>query len=170
MRNKNKNRIFRFNRRIRGKTNYSLRLKLLKSNMTRIVVRKFNSGVLIQFVDYDMKGDKILTAAKSMDLKKFGLTMNTGNLVSAYLTGYLAGKKALKAGLNSECIVDFGLQRANYGGRLYSAIKGVKDAGVNVRVSEVVFPNDERLSGEHLKADNVSKEFEKTKKAIEGMK
>lgn len=171
MRNKNKNRIFRFNRRIRGQTNYALRLRLLKSKLTRVVVRSSNKNMLVQFVDYNEEGDKVISSAKSKDLvKNFGFTLNTGNIASAYLTGFLAAKRAMKAGFSSDAIVDLGLQKAVYGGRLYAAVKGVKDAGVNVRVSDVVFPTEERLNGEHLNSDDASKVIEKTKKSIEAMK
>ena len=168
--NKNKNRIFRFNRRIRGQTDYSLRLKLLKSNQTRVVVRKSNNNMLVQFVDYADNGDKILTSAKSVDLKKLGFTLHTGNIVSAYLTGLLAGKRAIKAGFKGVAIADLGLQKVMYGNKLFAAIKGVKDAGVNIKVKDVVFPTEERLSGKHLKAKDAQKVIEKTRKSIEGGK
>lgn len=170
MKNRNKNRVFRFNRRIRGQTNYKLRLGLLKSNLTRAVVRRSNNNVLVQLVNYAEDGDAILTSAKSHELKKLGYTLNTGNTVAAYLTGLLAGKRAQKAkNVSSEVIIDLGLQESFYGGRIYAAVKGLVDSGLNVKVSDVVFPADERLSGEHLKQDDATKVVEKVKKAIEGM-
>lgn len=168
--NLNKNRVFRFNRRIRGLTDYQLRLKLLKSGLTRAVVRRSNKNMLVQFIDYVDGADKILTSAKAVDLKKFGFTLNTGNVSAAYLTGFLAGKRLLKAGLDKDCIVDFGLQKSMYGNRLYAAVKGIVDSGVKLRVSDVVFPADERINGEHLVVKDASKIIEKTKKSIEGMK
>ncbi len=170
MKNKNKNRVFRFNRRIRGLTDYQLRLKLLKSDMTRAVVRGSNKNMLVQFVNYGENGDAIVTSAKSVELVKLGFTLNTGNIVASYLTGYLAGKRLLKKGFDSEVVVDLGLQSSLYGSRLYAAVKGIKDSGINVRVSDVVFPKDERLSGAHLTAKDAGKVIEKTKKAIEGIK
>lgn len=170
MKNKNKNRVFRFNRRIRGLTDYQLRLKLLKSEMTRAVIRGSNKNMLVQFVNYGENGDAIVTSAKSVELVKLGFTLNTGNIVASYLTGYLAGKRLLKKGFDSEVVVDLGLQSSLYGSRLYAAVKGIKDSGINVRVSDVVFPKDERLSGAHLTAKDADKVIEKTKKAIEGIK
>lgn len=170
MRNKNKNRVFRFNRRIRGLTDYNLRLRLLKSSLTRVVVRRSNKNVTVQFVDFDEKGDKIISSSKSQNLEKFGFKINTGNLPAAYLTGFLAGKRAQKAGLKGECIVDLGLQRSYKGNRVYAAVKGVVDSGVKVRVSEEIFPAEERINGSHLKAKDATKVLEATKKAIEGMK
>lgn len=126
--------------------------------------------MLVQFVDYAPEGDKIVTSAKAVDLKKLGFTLNTGNIVSAYLTGMLAGKRAQKAGFKGECIVDLGLQSSLYGTRLFAAVKGVKDSGVNIKVGDVVFPSEERLNGTHLSAKDAQKVIDKTKKAIEGLK
>jgi large subunit ribosomal protein L18 len=170
MKNLNKNRVFRFNRRIRGLTDYVLRLRLLKSKLTRAVIRRSNKNMLVQLSNFDRKGDAIMTSAKASELKKLGYTLNTGNLVASYLTGYLAGKRGLKKGLKSDCIIDMGLQQSLYGNRIYAAVKGLKDAGVNVRVSDVVFPSEERLNGSHLKAKDAEKIIEKVKKSIEGMK
>lgn len=170
VKNLNKNRVFRFNRRIRGQTDYQQRLKLLKSNLTRLVVRRSNKNMVVQLVNYDVNGDKILTAARSVDLKNFGFTLNTGNISAAYLTGFLAGKRAQKAKLKGDVIVDMGLQSSLYGTRVFAAIKGVLDSGVNVRVKDVVFPTQERIDGAHLSKKDAGKIIEKTKKSIEGMK
>jgi len=170
MKNRNKNRVFRFNRRIRKQTDYQLRLRLLKSNLTRAVIRKSNNNILIQFVDYNLKGDKILISAKSVDLKSLGYTLHTGNVSAAYLTGLLAGKKLLNTKFKGDCIVDLGLQSSLYGGRLYAAVKGIVDSGVNLRVSDVVFPTEDRINGKHLSVKDADKIIEKTKKAIEGLK
>lgn len=169
-RNLNKNRVFRFNRRIRGQTDYSQRLRLLKSKLTRIVVRRSNAGMTVQFVEYAQKGDKILTSARAIDLKKLGFELNTGNQVAAYLTGMLAGKRLLKTKFDGECIVDLGLQNASFkGSRIYAAVKGVADSGVKVRVSDSAFPEESRLTGEHLSNDKASSIVEKTKKKIEAL-
>lgn len=170
MKNRNKNRVFRFNRRTRQQTDYQLRLRLLKSNLTRIVVRRSNKNTLVQFVEYSENGDKIITSAKSNDLKKLGYTLNTGNLVASYLTGYLAGKKAIKNKAGEDCIVDLGLQNSLYGTRLFAAVKGAIDAGVKVRVSDVVFPSQDRIEGKHLTAKDAEKIIDKTKKSIEAIK
>jgi len=165
--NINKNRIFRFNRRIRSLTDYHQRLRLLKSGLTRLVVRRSNKNMTVQFVDYSENGDKIVTSAKSVDLTKLGFTLNTGNITAAYLTGYLAGKRALKAGVKDEVIVDLGLQRVFYGSRIFAAVKGALDSGLNVKVNDVVFPTEERINGEHLSVKDAQKVVEKVKGAID---
>lgn len=169
MRNRNKNRVFRYNRRINGKTDYKLRLRLLKSRLTRAVIRRSNNNVLIQLVDFEDKGDLVRVSAKSNELSKLGYTLHTGNIVAAYLTGLLAGKRAQKAKINGEIIIDFGLQEVMPGNRLYAAAKGLVDSGASVRISDNVFPSQERLSGEHLKSKDTAKVIEKVKKAIEAL-
>ena len=164
MKNLNKNRIFRYNRRTRGLTDYNQRLKLLKSGMTRAVVRKSNMNTLIQLVKFDPQGDKIVASAKSNELKKYGFKLNTGNLSAAYLTGYLLAKKSK---YQEDLIVDFGLQEVIPGNRLYSAVKGMVDGGLNVRVSEEVFPDESRVKAEHLSSKEATKVFEEVKKKLE---
>jgi large subunit ribosomal protein L18 len=170
MKNTNKNRVFRYNRRIRGLTDYKQRLKLLKSGLTRAVIRKSNNNMFVQLVNYGDQGDKVLISVKSNELKKHGYTLHTGNTSAAYLTGLLAGKKAQKAGVTGEVIVDFGLQEVLFGNKLFGAVKGLVDSGLQVKVGENVFPVDERIMGEHLSVKDAKKVIEKTKSAIEGMK
>lgn len=170
MRNINKNRVFRFNRRIRGLTDYALRLRMLKSGLTRAVIRKSNNNMLVQLVNYENQGDKIVTSAKARDLKQLGFTLHTGNLTAAYLTGMLAGKRLLNTGFKEECIIDLGLQKSIYGTRVYAAVKGLVDSGVNVKVGDVVFPDETRINGEHLSVKDAAKVIDKTKKAIGALK
>lgn len=167
-RNRNKNRVFRFNRRIRGQTDYKQRLRLLKSDLTRAVIRRSNKNMLVQLVNYELEGDKIVTSAKSNELAKLGFSINTGNTSAAYLTGMLAGKRALKAGFKSDVIVDLGLQEIKFGSRIFAAIKGLVDAGISVRVSDDVFPEESRLLGEHLKEGGKAV-VEATKAKIEAL-
>ena len=139
--------------------------------MIRAVIRSSNRNMLVQFVSYSQKGDKVLLSAKAVDLKKLGYTLNTGNLVASYLTGYLAGIKARKLNLKEDVIVDLGLQNSfAYGGKLYATVKGIKDSGVKIRASETVFPSEERLSGAHLSTKDALGIIEKTKQAISGVK
>lgn len=170
MKNLNKNRVFRFNRRIRGQTDYKQRLRLLKSGFLRAVVRKSNKNMLVQVVEYGEDGDRIISSAKSNELTKQGFTLNTGNLSAAYLTGLLAGKKALKKGVKGDVIVDFGLQEVISGNRLFAAVNGLVDSGIQVRVNDEVFPSQERLEGAHLNSKDAKSVFDKVKKSIEGMK
>lgn len=145
-----------YRRRRQGKTNYHKRLKLLQSEKPRFVVRRSNTGMICQIVVYEPKGDKILAQATAKDVRSAGLTQTSGKSIPAsYLTGYIAGMRAKKAGV-TEAIVDIGMQVSSKGNRLYAAVKGALDAGLTMPVSKEVLPSDERISGKHI-TDHTSK-------------
>jgi large subunit ribosomal protein L18 len=146
-----------------GKTDYRLRLKLLKSGKPRFVVRRSSNNMTCQIIDYETMGDKVLVSSDSKILGKFGWKFHCGNLPSAYLTGLLCALKARKDGIN-EAILDIGLYSSSPGNRLYSALKGALNGGLKIPCSEEIFPKPERIRGEHiakyaqlLKKENPSK-------------
>ena len=49
-------------------------------------------------MEYHPEGDRVVTYAHSMELKKFGWKKNSGNIPSAYLVGLLLGKRAKEKG------------------------------------------------------------------------
>ena len=57
------------------------------------------------------------------------------------------------------------MARTVKGGRIFSVVKGLIDGGLDIPANEVVFPSEERLSGEHL-GDNVKSMVEKIKGAL----
>jgi large subunit ribosomal protein L18 len=159
-----------FRRRREGKTNYHVRYKLILSKKPRVVVRKSNANTTIQLVIAEAKGDKTILTVNSKELKDFGYTLATGNLPAAYLTGLLFGKKMLALG-QSEGVADIGLHASTKGGRIYAAIKGVVDAGVDVPHSPEIFPDEKRLRGEHIREHtdvDIPAEFEQARGKILG--
>jgi len=137
-------------RRAEGKTNYHRRLRLLKSGKLRTVIRASNNHVTVQVVQSKLKGDKILISAHSKELlTNYGWNANTGNIPAAYLTGYLAGIRAKKNGIN-EAILDLGL--FYHKNRVLAAFKGVLKAGIEIPYSEEFFPEnlEERTNGSHI--------------------
>ena len=152
-------------RRRENKTNYKKRLALLKSEGTRLVIRKSLSNMMVQFVDFNVKGDQTVACAFSTELKKLGWE-KTGNLPAAYLTGLLAGKKAREKKIES-AVLDLGLQTSTKGSRLYAALKGVIDSGVNVPHSEKVLPSEDRIKGKHI-SEEIVKKFDEVKSKIKG--
>ncbi|MCK4335905.1 MAG: 50S ribosomal protein L18 [Candidatus Aenigmarchaeota archaeon] len=132
-----------------GKTDYRVRLSLLKSRKPRLVVRKSLNNVICQIVKFDPEGDRVVVSADSKELKKFGWKFHCGNVPSAYLTGLLCAEKAKKHKV-SEAILDIGLYESTPGNRLYSALKGAVDGGLEVHHSEDVLPKPERLAGQHI--------------------
>lgn len=159
-----------FRRRREGKTNYHVRYKLILSKKPRVVIRKSNCSTTLQLVLAEQTGDKTLLTVTSRALEDFGYTFSKGNIPAAYLTGLLFGKKMLAMG-QAEGIADIGLHASTRGGRIYAAIKGVVDAGVNVPHSPEIFPDDDRIRGEHIKdytgADIVA-QFEAAREKILG--
>lgn len=139
-----------FRRRREGRTNYHVRYKLIVSRKPRVVVRKSNANTMLQLVKAELTGDKTLLTVKSNELRDFGYTYSTGNLPAAYLTGFLFGKRMLALGY-SEGIADIGLHASTKGGRIYAALKGAIDAGVDIPHSPEIFPAEERIKGEHIK-------------------
>jgi len=159
-----------FRRRREGKTNYHVRYKLILSKKPRVVIRKSNANTTLQLVVAEQMGDKTLLTVNSKQLRDFGYTLSTSNLPAAYLTGLLFGKKMLAIG-QTEGVADIGLHASTRGNRVYAAIKGVVDAGVDVPHSPEIFPDEKRISGEHIKkhtgADIVA-QFEAAKEKILG--
>lgn len=154
-----------FRRRREGKTNYRKRFALLKSGKPRVVVRRSNKNIRIQFSLYEMDGDRIVASAMGSDLKKYGWEHSFSNAPAAYLTGMLAGKRALKNGIE-EGILDIGLHTPRRGANIFAALKGVVDAGVSVPYSEEVIPPEDRLYGKHID-EKIPEKVEEVKKKIE---
>ena len=138
-----------FRRRREARTDYYVRRKLLRGGETRAIVRRSNKNITIQFADFDMGGDLIAATASSRELKALGWDKSCSSIPAAYLTGYLAGKKALKAGIEY-AVLDIGMQNPQYGGVLFAAVSGMIDAGLEVPCSEDVLPEEDRIYGKHI--------------------
>ncbi len=137
-------------RRREGKTDYRIRLKLLKSRKTRIVVRKSLKNTKVQFIKYHETGDKILVSTLSNELiKTYNWKFSTSSTPAAYLTGLIAGKKAVDKGI-TEGVLDIGRYVPVTGSKVFAALKGVVDAGVECPLSEDKIPNEDRILGKHL--------------------
>ncbi|HEX7445357.1 MAG TPA: 50S ribosomal protein L18 [Methanothrix sp.] len=159
-----------FRRRREGRTNYHVRYKLILSKKPRVVIRKSNASTTLQLVMAEQLGDKTLLTVNSRELKNFGFTLSLSNLPAAYLTGLIFGKKMLALGID-EGIADIGLHASTKGNRIYAAIKGVVDAGVNVPHGSEILPDDGRIRGEHIKKHtgvDIVAQFEAAKEKILG--
>jgi len=142
-----------FRRRREGKTDYYQRTRLVVADVPRMVVRKSNRHIIIQLVTAEMEGDKTLVAANSAELEKYGYKGSTSNTPAAYLTGMLFAAKAKKANYDS-AILDIGLNRATPGARVFAALKGAVEAGLEIPHGEEILPSDERVTGAHIAAYN----------------
>jgi large subunit ribosomal protein L18 len=139
-----------FRRRREGKTDYRVRLRLLRSGEPRAVVRFSGRRVHVAIVQYDPVGDRVVAAAESAELGRLGFPSSSlASTPAAYLTAYLAGLRSKSAGAES-VVLDTGIRHPTEGGRLSAALKGLLDAGLEVPHGEGGFPSAERLSGAHL--------------------
>ena len=77
----------------------------------------------------------------------------SGGTPAAYLTGMLFAVKAKKAD-HGRAILDIGLNRATPGARVFAALKGAVEAGLDVPHGEQILPSDERVKGAHISAYN----------------
>ncbi|MBW2996890.1 50S ribosomal protein L18 [Candidatus Woesearchaeota archaeon] len=144
-----KRRTVPYRRKRESKTNYKKRLALLKSGQNRLVIRKSLNTITAQIVNYHPDGDRVVVSATSTELGKLGWKMHKANLPSAYLTGLLLGIKAKKSKV-SKAVLDLGLQIPIKGGKLFAALKGTVDAGMDISHYEDALPSEDRVSGKHI--------------------
>jgi large subunit ribosomal protein L18 len=160
----------RYRRKREGRTNYKKRLELLKGKTERLVVRRTNTQIIMQITQYEENGDKILLTTQSKELSKKGWKHSYKNTPAAYLTGMLTAQKAKAKGI-TKVIVDLGLQTPIKGSKVFAAVKGAIDAGLEIKANAEIFPSDERIKGEHISnyLDNhktITQDFEKIKKEL----
>eukprot|EP00501_MAST-03F_sp_TOSAG23-6_P000511 GSMAST32.ASY1.ANO1.525.1 assembled CDS len=126
----------------------------------RFVVRFTNKTVICQVIYAELTGDKVLCSAYSNELKRHGLTVGLKNYCAAYCTGLLLGRRLLttlgmdemyagnvcdgevvtsKYDLDWEterrpfrCNLDVGTRATTNGARVFGALKGASDAGLDI--------------------------------------
>jgi len=137
-------------RRREGKTNYRSRRALVLSKTPRLIVRLTLKNTILQIAEAEAVGDKIVVTAHSRELAKtYGWLGSGGNVPAAYLTGLLCGFKAISKGIGN-VFLDIGLHIPTKGSRIFTALKGVLDAGLEVPHNESILPDESRISGEHI--------------------
>jgi len=131
----------------------------------RFVVRITNSDVICQIIYAKIVGDVIVTAAYAHELTRYGLPVGHTNYAAAYATGLLCARRHLtKLGLARKykglpeasgedhqveplkvgprpflALLDIGLGRTTTGSRIFAALKGGLDGGINIPHSEKRF-------------------------------
>lgn len=182
----------KFRRRRESATNYKKRFGMVKGGITRVVFRRSNSTIIGQVIKYSEKGDMVMARADSKELAKMKWP-SRANRATAYLTGYLLGKKAAASGKKEEYILDIGLNSPIKNSLSFVFAKGCKDAGMNIRgtfdIKEEVYNYSDASYATSLKKDkklfekqysayikeghdpeSFGKLFNDTKKALESMK
>jgi len=131
----------------------------------RLVVRFTNKDIICQIVSAEVQGDKVLCAAYAHELKRYGMPVGLTNYSAAYATGLLLARRVLKKfnladkylgnqTINGEdynvdanvdgphpfrAVVDVGLVRTTTGNKVFAAVKGACDGGIDVPHSEKRF-------------------------------
>jgi large subunit ribosomal protein L5e len=134
----------------------------------RFVVRFTNKDVICQIFAADLTHDVCIAAAYSHELPRYGLKFGLTNYAAAYCTGLLLARRVnskfnLKyegqKDVNGEdynvepdadgpkpfkALLDVGLARTTTGARLFGALKGATDGGLDIPHNERRFPGSSR--------------------------
>jgi large subunit ribosomal protein L18 len=138
-------------RRREGKTDYHARKAMVISRKPRLVPRFSAKNVSIQIISSKVKGDEVIAASHSKELKKkYGWKAPTGNIPAAYLTGLICGFKAGNKKVK-DAILDIGLINPSKGSKIFAALRGVIDSGIEIPYDENKII-EERLEGKHIAA------------------
>lgn len=163
----------KFKRRREGKTDYFARKRLIFQDKNkyntpkyRLIVRLSNRDVTCQVAYSRIEGDRVVCAAYSHELPKYGIKVGLTNYAASYCTGLLVARRILqKLGLDTlysgctevtgdeynveplddgpgafRCFLDVGLARTTTGARVFGAMKGAVDGGLNIPHSVKRFP------------------------------
>lgn len=132
----------------------------------RLIVRFSNRDITCQVAYSRIEGDMILCSAYSHELPQYGVKVGLTNYAAAYCTGLLLARRLLKKlGLDQlyvgctevtgeeynveavedgpgafRCYLDVGLIRTTTGARVFGAMKGAVDGGLNIPHSTKRFP------------------------------
>jgi len=147
----------------------------------RLVVRFSNADVTCQIIRAKIIGDEVLCAAYSHELPRYGMSRGLTNYAASYATGLLLARRCLKklkldgkyqgnVKANGEdynveplekgpnpfyAILDVGLRRTTTGSRVFAAMKGACDGGIEIPHSETRFvgydSEEKKLDAEKLK-------------------
>jgi len=87
--------------------------------------------------------------------------MSKKSVPASYLVGFALGKAAIAAG-HEDAVLDIGLAASTPGSRVFAALRGMVEAGLNVPHSEKVLPDDDRTNGVHIN-DSIAGAMDTTK-------
>jgi large subunit ribosomal protein L18 len=135
-----------FRRRREKKTDYAARRIMATSDKPRFVIRVSNKNIMVQLIESKIEGDYVIIEVHSSELHDMGWKASGKNTPAAYLIGYLAGLKALEAGIE-EAILDMGLKRSTKGNKVFAVVKGANDAGLYIPCDSDVAPSPDVLEG-----------------------
>ena len=163
-----KNQRLRFKRRRDGETDYRRRMKLLRGETPRAVVRISNTQTICQLVEFNPDGDIVIASVNGktlVDKYSWPEDASRKSIPASYLTGFALAKNAISSGHES-AILDIGLSASSKGSRVFAALKGMIDAGLEIPHGVDVLPDEDRINGMHIDA-SMGDKVKKSIKAIE---
>merc|ERR1712025_1511384 len=148
----------------------------------RMIVRFTNKDIVTQIAYARIEGDVIICAAYAHELPRYGVKVALTNYAAAYCTGLLLARRLLnKFGLDSvyegnteidgdeyyvedadgqpgafRCYLDVGLTRTTTGNKVFGALKGAADGGLDIPHSTKRFPGYDS-EGDSFDAETHSK-------------
>jgi large subunit ribosomal protein L5e len=148
----------------------------------RFVVRISNCDITTQIAYAKIEGDHVLVAAYSHELPKYGMPVGLTNYAAAYATGLLAARRLLtklkladkyQGNQNIDgsdyrveeladgprpfrAYLDVGLHRTTTGSKVFAAMKGACDGGLDIPHGETRFVGYDK-EGKKLKAEILKK-------------
>ncbi len=136
-------------RRRENRTDYKSRRTLLTSGLPRIAVRMTNKYFILQAIESHESQDKVVTTITSKDLLKNGWDEKKKGSLKGISAGYLTGLLMAKKLGKGKYIMDLGMARTRKGGRVFAAVAGLVEGGLDIPANDKVFPGEDRLMGEH---------------------
>ena len=138
-----------FRRKREGRTDYRLRYRLLKSGKPLFIVRRSLRYIYVSISIPEEGGDRTLFTISSKILNKKYNWVGLKNTPAAYLTGLIAGKKALKMGIK-DAILNLGYAFSKKATIPFAAVTGANDAGMNIPIGGEALVDEYRLKGGHI--------------------
>jgi large subunit ribosomal protein L5e len=155
-----------------------------KTPKYRFVVRITNRDVICQIIAADLTHDVVIAAAYAHELQRYGIKFGLTNYAAAYATGLLLARRVnTKFNLNYEgqtevdgalynveanedegprpfrALLDVGLARTTSGARVFGALKGAADGGLDIPHNDNRFPGSKREGGEWTKDAEVHRKY-----------
>lgn len=124
--------------------------------------------MVCQVIYAKVQGDFVLASAYAHELPRYGVKVGLTNYAAAYCTGLLCARRVLtNLGLDKtefddeegpqafKAFLDVGLRRTSTGAKVFAAMKGAVDGGLNIPHGEKRFPGFDKekdnLDGEVLR-------------------
>jgi len=155
-----------------------------KTPKYRFVVRITNKDVICQVFSSDLTHDVCLASAYAHELQRYNHSLGLTNYAAAYCTGLLLARRVnVKYGLDKDyegnltidgadynveagperapfkAVLDVGLTRTTTGARVFGALKGACDGGIDIPHKDRRFPGSKREEGEWVADPEVHRKY-----------